>query len=351
MRVIIRADGNKEIAMGHVMRCLSIGDALREKGAEVLFVTADGEAEAVIKARGFEMHILNTSFREPEAELSGWPALLERISVDWIVVDSYFVTKIYLETLAQWCHVAYIDDMGQPVYPVDMLINYNVYAKGLPYEKWYEEAEISLPGQMLFGSNYAPLRREFKEAEPCRIKEKVTDVLITTGGGDAVNAAGGLCEKIEKEIEKGMHSDMVYHVVCGPFSENKESLWKLSEKCPAFVIHENVTHMWELMQKCDVAVSATGSTMLELCAMQLPAVSFYFAENQRQMAEYFDTTTEIKNAGNITTDRESVLENILRQLEKLEQDVVLRNKIRTQMCEITDGKGAERIADELFSNL
>lgn len=72
MRVIIRADGNREIAMGHIMRCLSIGDALREEKAEVVFVTAGAETEELIRNRGYENYVLHTSFRHMEEELSAF---------------------------------------------------------------------------------------------------------------------------------------------------------------------------------------------------------------------------------------------------------------------------------------
>ena len=68
MRIIIRADGNREIAMGHIMRCLSIADALRGAGAEVVFVTAGKETRQMLEERGYQNHILGTSFCDMEAE-------------------------------------------------------------------------------------------------------------------------------------------------------------------------------------------------------------------------------------------------------------------------------------------
>lgn len=347
MRIIIRADGNKEIAMGHIMRCLSIGEALQKAGAEVVFVTAGNETWKLITDRGFENHVLGTSFRDMDAELVRFQDYFERYPAEWILIDSYFVTEKYMRELSQWCRIAYLDDMGQPVYPVSVLINYNIYGNKLPYEDWYRQTGLKQPEKYLLGCSYAPLRKEFQQSHRSRVQDEVTDVLITTGGGDLVNAAGGLCQRLTEEIEKGHHPGVHYHVVCGPFSENKKELYGFAERNPAFIIHENVTHMSELMNKCDVAVSAAGSTMYELCSMQLPTICFYFAENQRQMAECFGNTTEIINAGNITADREAVIDRICEGLHLLEQDAELRKCIRRQMAELTDGGGAMRIATEL----
>lgn len=349
MRVIIRTDGNREIAMGHIMRCLSIADALKKEGADVMFVTAGDETKELIASRGFEHHVLDTSYRDMEAELAAFHALFEQEPAEWILLDSYFVTQGYMKELAGWTKTAYIDDMGQPVYPVSMLINYNIYGTRLPYAQWYESAGISLPEKCLLGCRYAPLRTEFQQGRISKVSEKVADVLITTGGGDLINAAGALCRKLENEIKDGKHHGVCFHVVCGPFSEHKQELYELAEREDAFVIHENVTRMSELMAGCDIAVSAAGSTMYELCSMQLPVVCFYFAENQRQMAECFGDTTKVVNAGNITLDHEAVLERICKGLTKLEEDGSLRREIRRQMQELADGKGAARIAAAMLT--
>ena len=39
--ICIRADGNQQIGTGHIMRCLSLADALREQGGKIMFVTAE----------------------------------------------------------------------------------------------------------------------------------------------------------------------------------------------------------------------------------------------------------------------------------------------------------------------
>ena len=99
--------------------------------------------------------------------------------------------------------------------------------------------------------------------------------------------------------------------------------------------------MWELMAKCDIAVSAAGGTMYELCCMRLPTVCFYFAENQRQMAQWFQGMTEIESAGDVRENREEVLKKIVERLGEL------RTRFREQMRMITDGRGAWRIGTAL----
>lgn len=53
--IAIRADGSRSVGMGHVMRTLSIAEALRVAGAHVLYVCADKQPKEIIESRGFEV--------------------------------------------------------------------------------------------------------------------------------------------------------------------------------------------------------------------------------------------------------------------------------------------------------
>ena len=72
----IRADGNEKIGMGHVMRCLTIAEALGRLGEEVLFLTADEKPVMLIKERGFSVKVLYVRYDDMEAELPQTAKLL-----------------------------------------------------------------------------------------------------------------------------------------------------------------------------------------------------------------------------------------------------------------------------------
>lgn len=351
MTVIIRADGNKQIAMGHIMRCLSIGEALRDKGEEVVFVTAGRDTEVLLRERGFTNHVLFGRYDRLEEELPRFLSYLKEKQPSLVLLDSYFLTKEYAEAVGNYTKTAWIDDMGEELLPVDMLINYNIYGQELSYEKRYQKTGGKLPEKLLLGCAYAPLRREFsgKTAVKTTDKKKAElDVLITTGGGDLYHAAEKLCLRLEKEIKDGLHKRVTFHVVCGPFSEQSAALHKLAEETGQFLLHKNVTNMSELMGRCDIAITAAGSTMYELCRMGVPSVCFYFAENQRRMAECFAARTGVINGGNLAVLEVEVLEKLLGRLKELEESISLRLLIREQMVKLVDGQGACRIAEEMI---
>lgn len=66
------------------------------------------------------------------------------------------------------------------------------------------------------------------------------------------------------------------------------------------------------MQKCDIAISAAGSTLYELCATGIPAITYTLADNQLIAAEQFDKQGIMLSAGDCRDD-----EGFIVRLEKL----------------------------------
>ncbi len=341
---IIRADGNTAIGIGHVMRCLSIADAMKDRNIEPLFMTADNDCAAMIEDRGFEACVLGTDYRDMESEL---PLIREFLkqrtkNVDAssiILVDSYQVTSRYYEELRTMAKVACLEDMGQS-YPVDLLINYNIYGPKLVYDNKITHAT-------LLGTGYQPLRREFQQDMQYDIKDKITDVMITTGGSDPYFAARAFTDAFLAE-KKLAEEKLRYHIISGPFNTHTAQLHELYDENPQVEIHEHVTCMKEIMKQCDVALSATGSTIYEVSALGVPLIAFYFAENQRQGAEMLSEITHVINCGNYADDAGQTVGNAVKTLLKCVKDKEYRETLYHEERCLVDGQGAARIAQALI---
>lgn len=350
----IRADGNEKIGMGHVMRTLTIAEALRKQGEEVLFLTADEKPVRLIEERGFGAKILFTHYDEMEVELPQLMTLLMgsvgggEAGKPKILVDSYFVTEFYLKNLRLSAKVILMDDEKRAVYPCDGLVNYNIYGKTLGYEKDYP-AETKL----FLGCEYLPLREQFRGGG-YEVRDAAEHILLTTGGGDhchmALAAARRLLDKakgvdVTGSAGQGVPCEETWHIVCGPYQQDTEELEELAAGSGILRIHKNVTDMSGLMRFCDIAVSAAGSTLYELCSIGVPTVGFYVAENQRRNMEAFAKLTPVMNAGDYSADPERVLDFIGKEVEVLRREKALREKISQVMRMLVDGKGAERLAE------
>lgn len=357
----IRTDGNHRIGAGHLMRCLSIADAAACMGMQVLFLSADADSEGLVRSRGYDCHILHTDYQRPEEELRQMETVLCRDERALVLIDSYFVNNEYLKAIKKWVRIAYLDDFGKESLEADLIINYNIYAPKLPYRKLYREKTAKL----MLGSAYAPLRKEFGET-PYMVREEAEHVLITTGGADCYNVAGQLALRLAEwsEQESGRETGrkpgtqtggpgvgtgrLQIHIVSGPFHDFRDQLKQLQVRYPGITIHENVTNMSELMAACDIAVSAAGSTLYELCAIGVPTVYFYFVENQELPARYFSQMTKMHNAGNYAADAQNTLNGLTRETIRMLESKQLRLTVSESMREVADGRGAQRIAQALL---
>lgn len=344
----IRADGNAEIGAGHLMRCLSIAKELQAAGQNVCFVCADEQSAALAEKYGFQTHVLGTDHRNMESELPSWRLLIDNLKKTdcfdkhAILVDSYHVTNPYLTALGQFGYIGLLEDFGTCEYPVDCVINYNAQASLLEYEKLYQGKEVFL----LIGSDYVPLRRQFRVSpDYCyHIRNEVREVLITTGGGDSTNIAGKILEEI-------YDSERIFHLVAGHFNPHFYDL-KTLEECHANIrIHHDVTDMAELMRRCDIGLTAGGSTVYELAALGVPFLCFSYADNQEALVQYIGRKEIAGAAGAWNHDAQKTVKEIGKLFAEL-----CCNREKRALCSkrergMVDGYGAVRIAAQLVREL
>lgn len=334
--IYIRADANPNIGMGHIMRCLSIADAASNLDQDITFILADDRVLDLVQSRGYTGIILNTDYRNMDAELDRWPP----VSFDVIIVDSYFVTESYLKFLKSKTEkLVYIDDLASFHYPVDILVNYNAYGIMLNYHSLYNEADVQEP-YFILGPTYAPLRSMFRGLEKKIQPKTVKNVLISTGGADS--------EHIALSIVKAKPSDYTYHLLIGALNSDKEEIRKLAAEQESIVLHENVSDTKSLICSTDIAVSAAGSTLYEICACGIPLITYILADNQIPGAEAFEKLSLSINLGDIRNVDESA-SKILTAINCLADDYEKRCEVGSRMQEMIDGFGADRMVEKMMA--
>ncbi len=336
----IRVDANSKIGTGHMMRCLSVATALAACGQKVCFILADDYATGLLQDKGFSYRILGSDYKDLEGELfllCGW---LQEEQPQLLLIDSYFVTADYLARINAFVKTAYIDDLYVFPYPVDVLINYNIYGDLLPYQ----ENAVKKEAAFLLGTSYVPLREEFGRSDYL-VQKEVQRVLITTGGSDLYNLAGQLAEKA---LQNPKTDKLQYHIVSGIFNQNYSYLQELEKKHDNIYLHQNVTNMAELMKTCDVAITAGGSTMYELCAVGVPMLCFSFVDNQEQQVKTFVEKGLVCFGGNYLLQKEEMLTEAVHHLAMLAESFEERKRYSQKEKEVVDGQGAMRIARQLI---
>lgn len=359
----IRTDGNEKIATGHIMRCLSIARACAKQQKKAVFLTADTQSETLLRERfthpsEFDIKCLHSDYQDMEKELPAIRRIMGssnafsghsfQQSFPWILVDSYYVTAFYLEALHEWGQVAYLDDLASFPYPVDCIINYDI-----PYNK--KPNCYHMAARCLLGAPYTPLRMQFQNVS-YTVRRDVRHILISTGGTDPFRVTERFLDRImlypQKKTEPNHLSDSSlfdchYHIITSRLNPQFDKLTNIGSKRPNIHIYENVQDMAKLMAQCDLAVSAGGTTLYELCAVGVPTISFVMADNQLSAVQTFATSDTIPYAGDIRTDIDEVLDTIYRFLDTMAVDYSRRLEFSDRMRSYVDGCGASRIAEAL----
>lgn len=331
--ILIRADANENIGSGHVMRCLSIANALVRKEEKVLFITADHKADKLIKQRGFERICLESDWSVMDQEIPVLRGIIERYKPSLLLIDSYYVTEYYFIELGRLIKTAYIDDLNEKCWSVNYLINYNIYSTCLDYSK-YNRSKTEL----ILGTENAPLRDEFRRIEQHAIKNTIEEILVSAGGSDPEKITERLIENVCPKWPA-----IRFHFVVGSLNPRINGIKKLKKN--NIVLHINEKNMSALMKNCDVAIAAAGSTLYELCACGVPTLTYTLADNQLAAAKEFNRRGIMINAGDCRGN-ERFASGLNEILEILDKEKRLRLSINMQT--LVDGCGADRIAEKLL---
>lgn len=334
--LLIRADANSQIGSGHVMRCLALAQAWQDAGGRAIFLTAPGAPllEERLRAENCDVHH-QTQPAGSVADAWATANLARTLNAAWIVIDGYELRTPHFNELKQpgW-RVLRIDDFGLPSGSrADTVLNQNLYAERGLY--------AALPQtQLLIGTSYALLRREFQaRPQPLRNEAQRTGkILVTMGGGDPDNVT----LRILEALQLAAAPDMEVVVIAGASNVHLPSLCEAVVRLPFPArVESNVTAMPDLMAWADIAISAAGSTVWELAYMGVPSLVAVLADNQRSVAGALAQHNIAINLGEADALEPRALARQLRELldSPRQRDIMAR---RGQA--LVDGRGAERVA-------
>ena len=362
--VFFRTDASFEIGTGHVMRCLTLADTLRQHGAKCVFVSREhpGNLLNYIRERGFEVCSLPRP--QGEYELTGMetPALpaheawlgtewrtdalqtstvLGNVQADWLIVDHYALDARWEALLRPLCRrLMVIDDLADRNHECDLLLDQNLGSEKGRY--------IPLVGGskgLLIGPKYALLRAEFAKLRRASLSRRVTgnirNILVTMGGVDNANATGRVLKALDK---CELPTDCRIRVAMGPSAPWLREVRSVAKNMDVLTeISVNVSNMAELMVDCDLAIGAAGSTSWERCCLGIPSIMCVLADNQIGIAESLAEAGAATAIYNID-DSDSLVISLSQVINNTE----LVKSMGLAGAVLVDGEGASRVASHLL---
>lgn len=335
MNIAIRADASTAIGSGHVLRCLSLADALSARGDTVHFVSHDlpPHLGRWVAKHGHRLVPLPSG-----APGEGRDAQDTRQAVgacDWIVVDHYGLGITWERTMrAGGAQLLVIDDLGR-AHDCDVLLDQNLHPQ--PDDRYADRVS---PGCIrLLGPRYALLRAEFAQARRrVRVRDgRVQRLLVFLGGMDASNAT----EPVLHAVAAACPVDVAVDVVVGAGHPALERIRALAAALPDARCHVQTAGMVDLLAAADLAVGAGGTTTWERCALGVPTLALCIADNQRELLEH------ASRAGIVCVPDPADQvdpQALATHLRALIGNSGLRHHLSRRGLDLVDGEGARRVA-------
>lgn len=277
MKIIIRADASVSIGTGHIMRCLTLAEAVRKQGAEVVFVCRDvtGNYCGIIQEKDFEVIRLSGEETFDAVHDAEQTAIAFDGRPDWLIADHYAISEDWERRLRSHAErIMVIDDLADRPHDCDVLLDQNLFD-----DMQHRYDGLVPPGCQLFlGPRYALLRDEFITARQT-LRERdgiVRRILLFFGGSDPTNET----EKALLALSHPAYRNLLVDVVVGSSNPVGDRIRDLCASMPNVAFHRQVSNMAELMVLADLAIGAGGSTTWERCFLGLPTLILIVADNQ-----------------------------------------------------------------------
>ncbi|WP_270428615.1 UDP-2,4-diacetamido-2,4,6-trideoxy-beta-L-altropyranose hydrolase [Acinetobacter johnsonii] len=311
MKVVFRVDASIQMGTGHVMRCLTLADALKNQGAECYFICREhsGNLIGLITQRGYHVDALPYMDLSQEDKLqnhnvdlahASWLGttqkedssscipIVEALKPDWLVVDHYALDIRWEQVLRPYCkQVMVIDDLADREHNCDLLLD-QTFGRDL---KDYI-ARVPVSCEILCGAEYALLRPEFSQWREYSLERRensqLKHLLINLGGVDKDNLTTQILIALK---QCSLPSELKITVVMGGTAPWIKEVCQQAKDMPWITdVMVGVNNVAELMANSDLAIGAAGSTSWERCCLGLPCIVICLAENQKKviniLAEY-----------------------------------------------------------------
>lgn len=361
MKVAFRTDASLEIGTGHVMRCLTLADALHKRGVQSTFVCRPhvGHLLDLIQQHGHAAIALSPSdslfSASADPNHAKWlgtdwsnDAVQTRQSiasqvVDWLVVDHYALDRRWESSLrSQARRIFAIDDLADRPHDCDLLLDQNLGRQTNDYC-----GLLGSETRTLIGPSYALLRPEFSKWRKYSLERRknpdLKNLLITMGGVDQRNATGKVLDLLSRcEVP----ADLRITVVMGsnaPWLAQVQA--QAAEMSHPTQVLDSVNNMAQLMAESDLCIGAAGSTAWERCALGLPTLVLILAANQESGA----MALHAHGAAYFASGIEQLRIQLTALFSSEKQSAVLRSMSK-DAAKLTAGDGVLHVAELLLAS-
>ena len=355
-RAVFRVDASVQIGMGHLTRCLTLANALAERGAKSCFLLRSHAAGlvALVEGNGHDVTLLPDppAGSRPEtadagAYAHGLPTTWQQDAVltsqamdrigaaDWLIVDHYALDFRWENACRHGAsRLLAIDDLADRRHDCDLLLDQNLVRE---MHARYRDRVAETCVQLL-GPRYALLRPDFAKQRRLLTGRsgEIGRILVCYGGSDPTNETA----KAVRAIGSLRIPSVEVDVVVGPSNPHTDSIMRLCSGLSGARVYRGANNIAELMRRADLSIGAGGVMSWERCCLGLPAVLVDIAENQvGALAALADAGAALYLGSATEVTVEMVAEGLLSLFDSAP-------RVRTMgeaAFELVDGEGRNRV--------
>ena len=336
--IVIRADGSKEIGLGHLKRAVLICEYLLSTRNIHTFLLSkiDDQIIPFIENTNIELVKMNTNCNIKE-EIHFISKLVNDIKPIYFILDvlENDINLQYMNDLKKMKIpiIAITDDSYKREINADLILNGNPKQLKINYSTGNYKYLLG-PKYFLMSSEYEnlnffkPTNNNFKR------------VLLSVGGSDhndliflALDALG-----IINEIQELI---IISSKVTGYIERIKEYLKKIKKQTKLFL---DVPCIAPYFKKVDIAITAGGNTLFERIASHIPGATICQLKRQMEIADCFE---ELKVNYNIGFGPELSVSTIQEKFQNFINNYQQQLIQHEQSKKIIDGKGLIRFCEKL----
>lgn len=359
MKIAFRVDASREIGTGHLIRCLTLAQALRDRDVQIRFVCRHLPANFALRVQeaGHELielaepvapgrvsdlphsHWLGTSQRKDAAETL---EALADYSWDWMIVDHYAIDiRWESELRAAAKKIMVIDDIADRNHDCDLLLDPGFFDDpALRYAKRLPNKAVRL-----LGPQYAMLPEEYASLAKSRVgvREHVEQVEIYFG-------SAGTADMIENSIHAAKllgNTVKAIDVILPKTMFDRTSMHTLASSDVRVNFHHSLPSLAPLHCSSDFAIGSGGSTVWERLCLGVPSLLAVTAANQAAPLHSLAT------AGAIGLPAENVWKSVASLTRELRNASALhsRESMAKRGRELVGGRGTTYACSSLLTSI
>ncbi|SFC24441.1 UDP-2,4-diacetamido-2,4,6-trideoxy-beta-L-altropyranose hydrolase [Pseudoalteromonas denitrificans] len=359
MKVLFRVDASKNIGTGHVMRCLTLANVLRNHGCKIefaciqrqgdliLFIQQQGYRVAIIpyKQNGLDNNLTPESIYQNDIQKKDSHCFINKLSVsnkDIVVVDHYGLDHHWASEIKKTaCRILVIDDLANRQHICDFLLDQNLHEN--PSSRYKNKVDLNC--NLFLGPKYALLRPEFYSERPLlkQVNKRIPHFLVYLGFVDPKDTTSKIIAAIES-LEFEVKVDFVLSELHPNFRELKSKALELEN----IDIHLQPADILSILKRVDFVIGAGGSATWERCCLGIPSILFALTENQKVLAEELsklNTVLYLKEKDVVSVDK------IKQAIIAMVKSEAKRLSFSERSQALVDGVGAERVAAIMMNSL